>query len=379
MAITSTPASTEIQIWRRNYFREYIRGNLFSPYIGTGMDAVIQRIYELRQEGGEQITLPILGRLTGAGQTGANPLVGNEESLDQYGFKIIADWARHAVLLNKKQMNKSAIDQLGAVRPALMDWSNAKLRDDIVNSLFNIGSPGGATVVTGNVNGILYGNATAAQKNTWGDNNSDRIIYGQTTANYVAGNHASSLANVGTASGTATAANMLLLKRRAKKATTHIRPLRVEEGREYFVAFMGSNTFRDFGNDAAVISANTNARAREGGGMNKNPLFQDGDLLWKGIIAREVPEIDNFCKIAGAGASGADVYPVFMTGQNALGLAYGQMPQPTERTEDDYGMLKGRGIEMMYGIGKVQKGVSGSTTNLVDWGVATGFFASASD
>jgi len=38
-----------------------------------------------------------------------------------------------------------------------------------------------------------------------------------------------------------------------------------------------------------------------------------------------------------------DVAPIFMCGRNALAIAWGQMPRPTERKEDDYGMLLGRG------------------------------------
>ena len=55
--------------------------------------------------------------------------------------------------------------------------------------------------------------------------------------------------------------------------------LKLKNGREYFVVFVGPNEFRDLQADTTIINANTQARPREGDGLDKNPLFQDGDLL----------------------------------------------------------------------------------------------------
>src|SRR5439155_101035 len=74
---------------------------------------------------------------------------------------------------------------------------------------------------------------------------------------------------------------------------------RTGDGREYFVAFHGARTFRDLKGDTTMVNANTQARAREGGGMDDNPIFQDGDLIYDGVIHREVPEIDDYCTASG--------------------------------------------------------------------------------
>lgn len=371
MATTTTDTTLNIGKWRRDFWREYQRENLFAPYIGNGMDAVIHRIYELK-DGGEEITVPMVGRLQGAGVTGANTLVGNEEALDQYGQKVRIDWARHAVVLNKKEQRKSAIDQLGVVRPALMDWAMVRLRDDIIRAMHNVGT----VSITGTVNGIYYPNASTAQKNTWHDANSDRLLYGAATSNFVAGNHAASLVNVDNAADKLTRASLALLKRRARKASPAIRPIRVEDGREFYIAFAGSNAFRDFAED--MVTVNTAARPREGRGMDNNPIFQDGDEVYRGVIVREVPEMDDLARITGAGAGSINVAPVFLCGAQAVGYAVGQLPQPTERYEDDYQFIKGRGVETAYGVAKIQKQSMGTTT-LKDWGIATGYFASVGD
>jgi hypothetical protein len=103
--------------------------------------------------------------------------------------------------------------------------------------------------------------------------------------------------------------------------------------------------------------------------MDENPLFQDGDLLYRGVIIREIPEIDTLLTMVNAGNGGTtNVVPSFLCGQNALGVVYGQMPKPTERAEDDYGMLIGRGVEMAYGVAKIAR-ADPVTGNLVQWGV----------
>lgn len=383
MAVTTTPSSTEILKWRRDFWVEYQRDNLFAPYIGNGTDAVIMRINELKDEG-EQITIPILGRLSGQGQVGANTLVGNEEAMDQYGFPIRIDWARHAILLNKKEMRKSAADQLSSVRPLLTTWAGSKLRDDICRSVATIYPAGTAPLLTGNVQGIPFMTANSTQLNAWLVGNADRAQFGNGQSTLVAGNFAASLANVDSTNDLATVSAFNRVKRIAKQADPHIRPVRIEGGREYFVTFLPSPLFNDLANDPAMIQANTMARAREGNGMDKNPLFQDGDLEYRGMLFREIPEMGQFFKFAGAGTGGVDVYGAVTVGQQAFGYAIGQLPAPTTRSDDDYGFLKGRGVEICYGVAKIVKQRNSLSTTGVpagtnaDWGTFTSFFATQS-
>jgi hypothetical protein len=172
----------------------------------------------------------------------------------------------------------------------------------------------------------------------------------------------------------------LKAKRLAKKANPRIRPYQLKNGREYFVMFLGSNAFRDLQLDTTMINANTQARPREGDGVSKNPLFQDGDLLYSGIIFREVPEIDirvpTFYATAGAGGT-VPLSPAWLCGQAALAWCWGRMPTPTFLKEDDYQFFRGAGVKMAYGIMKIaKKDLSG---NLKDWGVFTLFVSSPND
>jgi hypothetical protein len=387
MAITSTHVNNQIIKWRKRIYREWRRGNYFSPYMGESPTAIIQVTNELK-DGGDILNISIVSSLRGPGVS-TGPLVGNEEKIKNYGMRLWVDWSRNAVLLTRAQMRKSSFEQLEIVRPLLTEWGNCLLRDEIVQAFMAIPSEappanlGNEATAGQRVNGILFFDATAAQKNAFQDANKDRMLFGAAQSNLVAGNFASSLLNVDAAADKASASIGLLAKRMARRANPGITPYRDSEdqGREYFVWFVGQNAFRDLNEDAKIIAANTNARAREGNGMDKNPLFQDGDLLYRGIIIREVPEIDDFCTVPGAGAAGIDVAATFMCGQNAVALGWGQMPTPTERREDDYGMLIGRGVESVYGVGKVytRRDAANPSSDLIQWGVVTVWVASTPD
>jgi hypothetical protein len=185
-----------------------------------------------------------------------------------------------------------------------------------------------------------------------------------------------------------------MLKRRAELCSPKIRPFKTDDGYEYYVCFVGTYAFRDAKTDTTIFQSNRDARPREGGdvGFNKQPIFQDGDLLYDGVILRKVPEISTFTTntwttLASASVSGR-VEPVFLCGQQAAVVGYGQMAKPTFRKEDDYGFITGTGIEMAYGVGKMFKKhnvinpVSGAVVNasgLVQWGVVTGFFYAPTD
>ena len=82
--------------------------------------------------------------------------------------------------------------------------------------------------------------------------------------------------------------------------------------------------------DGFALSQLDLEQRREGDGLDKNPLFQDGDLLFNGIIIREIPEIDVRLPVtyATAGSGGIQVAPTWLCGQSALAWCWGRMPQP---------------------------------------------------
>jgi len=383
MAVMTPPDELVVKKWRKRVWHDYQRDNLFAEYMGNSDAAVIHRVNELKDEG-EEVVIPLMALPKAGGVTGDQTLVGNEHDLKSYGWPLRIDWWRDAIILNKKQMRRSVIDQMEEVRPSLTQIAANRLRDDIIRALHNVGGTGlnlGATPgdnFNANVNGVYYPNATTGQKNTWHTANRLRIQYGAVNSNYVVNDHAASLLNIDNTADKLSYGTLLMMKRRAKNTVPKIHPIRIEGGREYFIVFAGSRAFRDFSNDPDVKQLNRDARTR---GVDSNPLFQDGDLILNGVIVREIPEMDELALIAGAGAGAIDVAPVFLVGRQALGYAVGQLPKPTERKEDDYGFVMGRGIETCYGIGKTQflnRNLPAETVP-IDWGVYTAYVAAVGD
>ncbi len=388
MAVTTIQSNNKLIQFRREIIREYVRENLFSPYMGDGLTSIIRTLSD-NKKGGEQVNIPLVtalnGPLGGATQSaiGVGTQVGNEENIDNYGCRMYVDWARHAVVTNDAENQKDSAAVFDEARPLLADWGKELQRDEIIAAMMALPSESApANLGTSNgqrVNGVLFDAATAGQKNTWNADNSDRVLYGSTTANYNA-TFATALAKVGvvTTSDILTAANVQLLKLVARRANPKIRPYKLADGREYFVAFAGSYAFRDLKTSLATV--NKDARPREGGGMDKNPIFQDGDQIYDGVIIREVPEIDNYVEnvwtsLLTAGTTSARVNPVFLCGQSAVAMPWAKMPVPTVRSEDDYQFIKGVGVKMCYGVGKIFKKHPMGGTKLVQWGMATGFFS----
>src|SRR5215468_1948101 len=215
MAVTTVQAQNKLIVFRKEVYREYIRQNLFAPYIGTELTSIIRVINDLKK-GGEQINIPLIARLKAqAISTGA--LVGNEESIDNFGDRMWIDWARNAIKIPKSEEQKSSIDLFGQARPLLEDWGKELQRDEIIDALFAIPlastAPAGLGTTSGQrVNGALFDAASAAQRNTWVTDNADRVLFGGSQGNLVAGNFTSSAANI-TTGMTLSAAAILKMKR----------------------------------------------------------------------------------------------------------------------------------------------------------------------
>src|SRR5262245_9507268 len=211
MAVTVIENNNKLIQFTKDINREYVMENMFSPYMGEGLTAVIRLRNELKA-GGEDMNIPLVTRLQGAG-VAETTLVGNEEKIDNYGMRLRMQWARNAVVTNKAESQKASADIFGLAKPLLSDWGKELQRDEIIAALMALPTETLPTSSGGvRVNGIQYDLATAAQKNTWQTDNSDRILYGNSTANLSAGNHATSLQSLDTTNDKFTATNLSLGK-----------------------------------------------------------------------------------------------------------------------------------------------------------------------
>jgi N4-gp56 family major capsid protein len=355
MAEVILASASEKQVWTNKYLLEYVRESTLLPYMGTSPSSIIRIRNEL-SEGGKYLNIPLITRLRGRGVRGAEVLKGNEDDLGNFNDQVQVDWIRNAVKVPKSTQYKTEINLLDAAKPQLSSWDAELLRDDTLDALGSIIIPGAADTngVAGTDSAVLYDAATAAQRNTFLVNNTDRILFGKLKSNSSSGVWATALATIDNTDDKLSAAMITLAKRMAKTAgqatgSINIRPFKSDmtAGREWYVLFANSMAFRDLSLDATIIAANTYARAREGDGMERNPLFQDGDLLYNGVIIREVPEIPTFTN--GTIIVGQN----FLCGQSAVAVAYGQDPTFRIDLKEDYEFRPGVAIEELRGLKKV--------------------------
>ena len=364
MAQTTVNSANQVDQWQKRFFKEYVRATRFNSAMGKSTNAIIQLNEDLGRMAGDDITMSLVTRLTNSGVTGDNTLMGNEEALGNYGHKITVDQVRNAVVVGKMEQQKTFIGLLAAAREQLKMWAMSKLRDDIIARMWSPNTDGTTT----------YANSTAAQRDAWLDANytsatNSRVQFGAVMTNVkqtapaggATNDHSASLDEIDNTTDQLTPAGVSLARRLAKTADPHIRPVRIGQDEEWYVLYAGSLPFRDLNQHATMTAANRDARTR---GEN-NPLFSAGDLLWDGVIIKEIPEIGVVANAAiNCGAN-------FLCGAQALGIAWASRTKAIEHI-DDYKNQHGVGVAEIRGVEKL-------TYNDVDHGLFTYYTAAVAD
>jgi N4-gp56 family major capsid protein len=353
MALTTASNITESQ-WSEKLFKEYVRATQFSSQMGTNENAAIQLVEDLTKKRGDNIRVPLALKLSNTGVTGDSTLEGNEEALTTYNHTINVDQLRNAVAVGQSSQQDTSVDLLEAGRAMLKLWAMDQMRDDIIQAL-----------QSANVDGVTaYASCTEGQKDTWvaAQYAQNRVLFGAARSNYSTSDHSASLLNVDSTSDKLTAANLSHAKRYAKSASIGLRPIRVDGKGEWFILYAGSYPFRDLKSDLAGEHQDAGVRGKD------NPLFNDGDIMWDGVVVKEVPEIG---VISGVGNSSIDVGANFLCGAQAVGIAWAKRTHPIFETRD-YGNIKGVGVAEIRGVEKL-------TFNSVQHGVQTLYTSAVAD
>lgn len=381
----SSTISTANQVTRfkKKVLREYVREGKFGPVTGTDENKIIQIVKETKK-----CSLPLIGKLGGAGVRGSTQLSGSEEALSNYAYTLQPTYHRNGVLIDNEEREKSEFDLFMEGKPALMNWMMETKRDQMIQAFGAVEAGGtyynyGGTEASGAKGSSA---ASAGNMDTWNTNNQDRIIYG-TTKTSTAGDHTTSLGNI--ASTEKMSSDLVeLMKRMAQDANPLIRPIMVKGDEPWYILYLGKYAFRDLRDDAALLLSMQNSLARN----KDNPLFAGGDLLWDGVIIKELPDVDKFIDSTGAGlwdgvwganaASGdtlatggttsARLSVGFFCGAQALGFGIGRTASFKRRKEDDYEHLNGVAISAKHDIKK-------TFFNNKQHGMLTSFHAAALD
>ena len=358
MSTTTVANGNVVDRFSGKFFKEYIRSSGFDELMGTNENSAFQLVEDLMKQSGDQITVPLVTRLINAGITGDSTLEGNEEALGNYSHQITINAIANAVRITKMERIKTEIDLLEASREMLKWWEVDTLRSAIIAALQ---SP----VVDGKT---AYASATEGQKDTWvaAQYAANRVLFGAAKSNYSASDHSASLLNVDSTNDILQPNIVSLAKRTAKAADPHMRPIRVDGGGEWYILLAGSLPFRDLKTHATMTQANRDGWVRG----KDNPLFKDGDLMWDGVIIKEIPEIGVISTV-GAGTPAIDCAANFLVGAQALGIAWGQRPKFVTK-KFDYERQMGVAVDEVRGIEKL-------TFNSVQHGVLTVYTAAVAD
>lgn len=364
MTDTKAASGLTVKQWNDRFFVEHLQENRFSSDMGRTENAIIQVNQDLSRKKGEYITFALVNLLTGDGVENGGTIEGNEEQLDTRSFEMAIKDRGHGVRSNRWDNQISAIDLRKAAKGALKTWSLENTKQRIITAL-------------GSIDGVSYASASEANKDTWLANNADRVIFGSALANNASNDHSASLLNIDSANDILTSGVASLMKRMARNANPKIRPVRSSvSGRMFYVVYVPTLVFRDLKTDPVIVKAMQETTTK----MRNEPLFQGGDIEWDGLIFKEIEDIS---VIAGVGAAGLDVAPVYLCGAQALGYGIAERWKSAEELFD-YGRKKGCAIMEMGGIEKLRFGTGAvvdvdDSVDPKDHGMVTGYFAAEAD
>lgn len=350
-------------------FREYRDKLVVRPYMGMSSEYAVQVKQDLVKRKGDALTFNLAGALSGSGVTGASTLEGNEEQQEYFGHRVEVDQVRNAVRIPWMSEQRTEFSLQMEAKPALTTWLAQKLEQDIFDALASI-------------NGVAYGSATEAQKDQWSDDNEDRVLYGNSTSNLdgaggggASGNdNSDSLATIDSTNDTLLTTQISLAKRMAQLASPKIRPIRIENGEEYFVLFAHPYCVRDLKSSSAWQQAQREAMPRG----SDNPIFTGMAGIWDGVIVKESPKV---LLLSGVGASSINVAMNSLCGAQAVLLAQAGTPKGNivdmVEEEFDYGDKNGVAIRSVYGVEKAV--FQTNDTNACQHGVVSVFSAAVAD
>ncbi len=362
MADTRAATGLTPQQWDDKFFTEYFQDNRFADLMGTDENSVIQVKENLSKGTGDSLTFALVNKLTNSATTGSSILEGSEEDISSRSFRLYVEKYRNAVRVPEMEEIKSAIDLREAGRAILMDWAKEHTRDLIIEAIESI-------------NGTKFADADETARDAWLVDNADRVLFGAALSNNAANDHSAALAQIDNTSDKLTPGALSLMKRMALKKRSDgapkIRPVTDKgNGKRYFLAFAHPLCMRDLRSNTTITQAQREVSLQ----MENSRIFEGGDILWDGIIVKEV---DDFNTISNGTI---DCGRCSLLGAQAIGVAYGKRWR-TRTKEFDYGDKYGIAVDGIYGVKKMQFGKSSSsdTGDLVDNGIVTGYFAAVAD
>lgn len=361
MATQTTALYDIMQKHRKSDYRQYNAEHRYRGWMGTTPGAIIQRDTSLSEDG-EKVRFHFTDDLTYR-NIGVGSLEGNEQTFGTDFYDVRPIWYREAVKLKKSEAKKAYTNQAAIQRHSVRTWNQNMEYQAILDAMDAVVTDVTAYSDTGATDGstrahtqqLTFLEASEAQRDAFLTANADRLAFGADDGNVVAGDMSATLLNLDPATDGVTIKLLERMKRKARAdnwATGGVRPVRpissdTSKGRAFFKVVVGQQGFENLSNDEDMKRYNTDARLR---GVEDHPIFQDGDLVYKGMIISEDPRQFNY---GGLGTAGAIIEPVKLFGAQAIGMGIGQKMKYTKSDTRDYEFNDGVGVECQHSFEKL--------------------------
>lgn len=358
----STSHALAVKKWADDAYEAFLDQLVLAPYMGTDSNALIHVREDLVKGAGDQLTIGLVGALSGDGVQGDSVLEGSEEALSSYGLAITINQFRNGVRTTGRLSDQRYPFQIrDYLRPELLRWAQQKMEND-------------AFLAMGSIDGTNYSAAAEADKDSWLAHNADRVLFGAAVSNNSSNDHSASLLNVDSSNDVLNPAQITLAKRLAQLANPKIRPLRIEGGEEVYVLFAHPYCTRDL----KASSDWKNAQYYSAPRSEDNRIFTGAIGRYDNVIIVESPKVPLYYQV---GASTSNVAQNFLCGAQAVGMVQGGIGgsrMDFVEQEFDYENQVGVAVAMMYGMAK-SRFKTGSSATYKDHGIVTVYSSAVAD
>lgn len=363
MATTNFAALSEEQltIWGRTLWREARNQSFVSKFLGSGPDAMIQRITELsRTKKGARAILTLIADLEGDGVVGDRQLEGNEEPMKSYETEIRIDMLRHANRHEGKMADQRSVAEFRRnSRNALAYWLGDRI-DQV------------AFLTLSGVDYSMKNNGVARIGSDLPNLDFNADIRPPTDLRRARWNATTGSLEIGGATSDITPADRpqwdTFVELRAFLRESYVKPVRTKNGMDMYHVFLSPTAMAKLKLDPKYHEAVKDSQKLG----NKNPLFTGNSVMVDGFMFHDFRYVYN-TRGAPTGskwgsAGDVDGCQILVCGAQAMGMCDLGTPEWIEK-KFDYDNQPGIAIEKMFGLLKPQYNSIYANNTVQDFGV----------
>jgi N4-gp56 family major capsid protein len=345
MSLTNFAALTPQQkiVWSRDVWSAARDQMFVKRFMGTGDNAVIQRITELtKTEKGEQVIMFLVADLVDDGVIGDNEREGNEESMQSYSQIINIDLMTHSVR-NKGKMadQKTVIKFRETGKDRLAYW--------LANRVDQL-----AFLTLSGISYAFQNNGLARTTSPFPNLSFAANVAAPTSKRSLMWNGSALVtSNTATIDATYIPSYRMIVDAIAYAKSHYIKPL-MSGGKEYYVMFVAPGTLAALKKDPDYQRAVVGVATKMG---TDSPFFTGGTVTVDGAVLHEHRLVYNTKGAPSGSKYGAggtiDGTRTLLCGAQAMGMADIGTPEWFEK-EFQYGSQQGINVDKMLGMLKPQ-------------------------